>query len=113
MLVREGRGEHIHLTQTALELCLGTTDSLEISLSHISTLRLQLWREQPCSFPCPQRAGNAGHEKGWEQGVVPAPCSQTPAGTTEEMCQKIRVTLVPDSPKEVSREKAPTDHFSP
>lgn len=40
--------------------------------------RLQLWREQPCSFPCPQRAGNTRHEKGWEQGAVPAPCSQAP-----------------------------------
>lgn len=75
--------------------------------------RLQLWREQPCSFPWPQRAGNAGHEEGWEQGAAPAPCSQAPAGTSEEMCQKIRVTLVPDSPEEVSRENAPTDGFFP
>lgn len=69
---------------------------------------LQLWREQPRSFPCPQRAGD-----GWKAGAVPAPCSRAAAGTTEEMCQKITVTLVPDSPEEVSREKAPTDCFSP
>lgn len=31
----------------------------------------------------------------------------------KEMCQKIRVTLVPDSPEEDSREKAPTDRFFP
>lgn len=35
MLVREGRGEHIHVTQRVMELCLGTTDSLEIPLSRI------------------------------------------------------------------------------
>lgn len=35
MLVREGRQEHIHVTQTVTELCLGTTGSLEIPLSRI------------------------------------------------------------------------------
>lgn len=33
MLVREGRGEHIHVTKTVMELCLGTTDSLKVPLS--------------------------------------------------------------------------------
>lgn len=92
------------------ELCLSAASSLGLPWSCISPCRLQLWREQPCSFPCPRGAG-AGGRLGARSHK--ASCSQTPAGTTEGMCKKIRGMLVPEDPGEVSREKAITDLFFP
>lgn len=107
------RGEHIHVTRTVMELCLGTTDSLEIPLSRIFPPRSSSGGSSHAPSLAFKGLGMQGMRKAGSKELYQHPAARHPLAPLKRCARKPGLHWCQTALKRSQGRRHPQTVFSP